>query len=514
MPEPTDYAKRFVKGGTVVFVALVVAGFIGIFMRMFLWRSFGVYDYGLFFLVFELVSFISLFRDLGLNTALAKHIPEFMLKRQFGKVRSSMATVVLIQALVALPITILLFVFSDQVAMAVAGTLNASIIIRILALWFFLMVFYHVFRLAFQGFQDMKTYAIMEVLYILVTFFMVFSLVGIFNFGVEGVAFGFVVSAAILVSSWVAIFRMKYPFIIKDKLRIERPLIKKLLLFAMPLLLSGMGGIVLYHTDTIMIGIFRNPREVALYQTAQPLTFLLSYFTVALCTVLLPMTSELWAKREKKLLNQALHFLVKFSFMFILPAALVFMIFPNIVISSVATPNYLAAALALQILSAMIIVSTLWLILQSLAVGIGQPMITTKTIGAMAGLNFIANLLFIPLFGFEGAATTTFISSLAGLFLIAYFLRKFIRFTLPTTSLLKTIVAGGLMVVFIIGLKSVVVLHPWWLEFFVVIIPSLVFYSLLILAMKAIRKRDVDILKGAVPMPKWMVRIVERIARD
>lgn len=503
------------KGSTVVFLALLIAGLMGLVLRMFLTRSLSVSDYGLFYLVFALISFISLFRDLGLNSALTKYIPEFMLKRQFGKVRSSIAIVVLIQTLVALPITIVLFIFSDQVALAVTGTVNASIVIKFLGLWFFLMVFFHAFRSAFRGFQNMVTYALMEVMYIVVTFLMVFSSVRIFNLGVDGVALGYIASASILVILWLVIFRIKCLRILKEKLRIKKPLIKKMLVFALPILIGGIGGIILAHTDTIMIGIFRNSEEVGLYQAAQPLTFLLSYFAAALGVVLLPMTSELWARRKKKVISQAMHFLVKFSFIFIVPAVFVFMAFPDTVLRAfTGKVEYLAAALTLQILTAAVIASTLFAILHSISVGVGKPIVITKVVGAMACLNFVTNLVLIPLYGIAGAAVATFISGLVGLFLLYYLLRKFVRFTVPISSLSKTIVAGLLTLLFILSLKSIIVLYPWWLEAIVVVPPSLLLYAGLILAMRAIRRQDLELLKGVVPIPKRLVRIMERIVRD
>ena len=36
MPEPRSYARRLVKGSTIVFVALIASGFIAFLLRMFL----------------------------------------------------------------------------------------------------------------------------------------------------------------------------------------------------------------------------------------------------------------------------------------------------------------------------------------------------------------------------------------------------------------------------------------------------------------------------------------------
>jgi len=514
MPEPKDYARRLVKGSSIIFAALVVAGIFGLVLRMFLARSLSVFDYGMFYLIFALVSFLVIFRDLGLNLALTKFIPEFILKKQFGKVKSSIVITILFQMLFALPITLVLFFFSDQISVAIAGTASASIIVKILGIWFFAMIFFHVFRSAFQGLQDPVPYATMEVFYILLTFLLVVFSVRIFHLGVSGVALAYLISVPILLTTWLGITWKRHPQIFKEKVHIEKPIIKKMFRFALPVFIGGIGGIILGHMDTIMIGVFHTPTEVGLYQVAQPITFLILYFPAALGVVLLPITSEIWARREKRLLGQALHPILKFSAMIIIPAVFVLIAFPDVVLRSVFGPSYVLAAMTLQILTAAMIASTLFAILQSIAAGIGKPIIITEVVGAMACLNFIVNLVLIPLYGIVGAAVATFISSLVGLFLLHYLLRKFVRFTAPISSLSKTIVAGLLTLLFILGLKSIIVLYPWWLEAIVVVVPSLLLYTGLILAMRTICRKDLELLRGVVPIPKRLARIIERIVKD
>lgn len=524
MPEPKDYARRFVKSSSIVFGALVAAGVIGLVLRMFLTRSLSVDHYGLFYFIFALVSFLAIFRDLGINSALAKFTPEFIVRKQFGKVKSSMAIAILFQMLFALPITLVLFFFSDQIAVAIAGpkfAASISIVVKILGIRFFAMIFFHVLRFSYRGLQDPVPYAMMEVFYIILTLFLVVFSVSIFNLGVGGVALGYLIAVPILVITWLEIIWKRHPQVLRGKVQIKKPLIKKILRFALPVFAVGIGGIILAYIDTIMIGIFHNLTEVGLYQAARPLTSLVSYFPAALSVVLLPMTSEIWARREEKLLGQAVHSILKFSFMIVIPAVFVFIVFPDVVLSSVFGPSYASAALTLQILTVVVIVTTLHVILSSIAAGIGKPIIITKVVGVMACSNFIGNLILIPAhpeFGWEGgivgAAIATFISSFVGIFVMVYLVQRFVKFTFPTSAFLKTLVGGTVMLFLIFGLKQVIVLHPWWLEAIVTIIPSLLCYVVLILIMGVIRRQDLMLLKETLPLPKKLIKIAERLVRD
>jgi O-antigen/teichoic acid export membrane protein len=289
-------------------------------------------------------------------------------------------------------------------------------------------------------------------------------------------------------------------------------LIKKLFVFALPVFIGGIGGMIIGHTDTLMITVFRTLPEVGFYQVAQPTAHILLMFVGALTAVFFPMVSELWAKRERVLLSGALHFLIKFSFVLITPAALVFIAFPDIIIRLLFGDGYLAGATALQILAGAAIAYTLFVILGSAIGGIGKPIIGAKVVGAMACMNFFGNLLLIPPYGIEGAATATFCSFLFGLALLFYYAKKFIEFTMPALPLFKTLIGGLLTLLLIFGLKSVLVLPPWP-EALAVIIPGLAFYSVWILATRAITKDDLKLIGKIVPTPRWLVKAAGKFVK-
>lgn len=505
MPEPKSYARRLVKGSAIVFVALTITGLVGFVLRIFLARSLSVTEYGLFYAVFTLVSVFVIFHDLGLGSALVKYIPEFEVRRQFREIKSSMAFSLILQAVFAVSIATVIFAFSDQIALAVFNTGSASPIIKILGIMLFWMIFYYLFRAAFQGFQNMLAYALMNLFQILFVFLFAILFVGVLGFGIKGAAFAYLFATLAIAIFGLTLFWGGYPRVIKEKIRITKPLIKKLFLFALPVFVGGLGGLIISYTDTLMITVFRSLPEVGLYQTVQPTARILWYFVASLVAILFPMISELWVRRERKLLGNALHFLTKFAFILIIPAALVFIAFPGIAINLLFGSRYLAGAAALQILAGAAIVYTLYAILVSTMSGIGKPIINTKVVALMACLNLAGNLLLIPTYGIEGAAIATLSAYTLGFVLMFYYARKLIRFTVPASPLLKTLVGGVLTLLLIFGLKSTLVLPPWP-EAFAVVIPSLAFYGIWILATKAVTKDDMVLIARIVPMPKWLVR--------
>ena len=70
-----------------------------------------------------------------------------------------------------------------------------------------------------------------------------------------------------------------------------------------------------------------------------------------------------------------------------------------------------------------------------------------------------------------------------------------------------------LTLLLIFGLKSLLVLPPWP-EAFVVVILGMLFYGVWVLVTKAITKNDLRLIAEIVPMPRWLVRLAGKLARE
>lgn len=480
---------------------------------MFLARSLTVAEYGLFYAVFALISFFILFRDLGLGSALVKYIPEFAVRKQHAEIKSSIASALLVQAAFGFIVSAALFILSDHIALLIFRTLDASLPLRILSTWFFVAILYTLMQVTFQGFQNMPAYASINFFNLLLILLLAVFFVGFLGLGVGGVAFAYLIAAAVVGLFSLTFFIKRYRRVFQEKASVTKPLLKKLLVFALPIFIGGLGGLIIAYTDTIMITIFRTLPEVGFYQAAQPTARVLWYFPTALTVVFFPMISELWVKRERKLIGGALHFLTKFSFILIMPAAFIFIAFPEIVINLLFGPRYLAGAMALQILGVVAIIYAPYVILAYAVSGIGRPVVITKVVSFMACLNLVGNLALIPRYGIEGAAVATLVSHLIGLALLFYYTRKFIRFTVPSLPLLKTAIGGVFTLLLIFSLKSILVLPPWP-EAFAVMIPGLLFYGVWILTTKAITKEDLRLIARIVPMPGWLAKLARRLTGE
>ncbi|MCX6818584.1 MAG: oligosaccharide flippase family protein, partial [Candidatus Aenigmarchaeota archaeon] len=176
MKKMTNYTERVFKGAVTVFLISIVGMFIAYLFRIFLARNLSVEDFGLFYAIIAFTGLLALFRDLGLNSALIKYIPEFLVKKEFEKIKYSIISVTFIQLIIIFILILPFFVFSDQIAVSYFHTISASMPLKILLIAFITSIFIPLFQAMLQGLSKMKMYSIIEplrmsIIYVFTYFF-------------------------------------------------------------------------------------------------------------------------------------------------------------------------------------------------------------------------------------------------------------------------------------------------------------------------------------------------------
>ncbi len=504
------YARRFVKQSTTIFASLIAAALVAFLFRIFLARTLGTEGYGLFYSVLALVLILGTFRDLSIGQSVIKFIPEFIAKNRNEKIKSSIAFYALVQIIFSLSMGILLVALSDWLAVTFFGIPEASLVIKFLSGWFLFHAIFYVFKISFQGFSEMTHLSLLGFLEMLLPF--VFALIIFGTLGSSAANVGLAYFAGFGVLSLVALvlFLRKHTDLLRTKTVISKSLIKELFSFALPVLIGGGAGIMLGQLNILLLMWLRSLPDVGLYQAAYPAANLLMYLPIAVGTVLFPMTSELWTKRKKELIGHAMGSLIKFSFIVITPAALIVISFPDLVIDLLFGPEYLAATVVLQVLVVNAVVGAILVVPERVILGIGRSGTNTIILSVRASLILVFNLILIPLFGAVGVAGATLLSSLGGLLLAIYFARKFIKFKIPFSPILITLIGSTLTLLLVSILKAVIDLSPF-VELFAVVVPSLLFYVVWILFTRALDMHDLLLIKNTVPIPKWLFRVAKKL---
>jgi O-antigen/teichoic acid export membrane protein len=182
---------------------------------------------------------------------------------------------------------------------------------------------------------------------------------------------------------------------------------KDLLKYSYPLLFSGIMGLVMTWTDTLLLGVLDNASTVGVYNAAYPTAQLLTVIAGGFGSLLFPVVSEHYGKGEKKEAIDISSTAIKWIFTSSFPLLLIMVMFATPLLRLLFGETYTSGAPAMAILGSAYF-------LQSLG-NHGETFIKsedkTKIIfynSVVAGiLNIILNLILIPMYGQTGAALAT-----------------------------------------------------------------------------------------------------------
>jgi len=505
-----NYAEHIVKGSTFVFLIAILSNFIGYLIRIFLARSLTPQDYGLVYAALSLFGLLNIFRNMGFSDTLRKKIPEYLVKKNYVKIKSSIILTFIIQFTYMFAIFLLIVVLGPYFSEEIFNSLKGMNVIIFIALSGLLMVIYNILISTFQGLQKIKLYTTLNLFVYLLRFIFIIIFI---PFGVLALPYSYVITAVIISFLSFILFKYQFPNIAQAKIKITRKFSKEIFYFSTPLMIGYIASAVVTNIDTVLLSFFRSLEEVALYQIALPMANILLLVVGSVVIVLMPLISELWTKRKLKTIRIILGLLTKALFLIIIPLALIFITFPENAISMLFGEIYIPASQALQILSVAMIISTMGYIFSSVIIGIGKPFLNTKIAFLVMFANILSNLILIPLFGIKGAAVSMIISNFVGFLLTSIFSIKYTGFTMQWFNMAKIVTGGLLMLAVISIIKTVLIMNPW-IELIISLLSGFFVYTLFIFLTRAITRDELKLLqKLNLPIPEFLIRIGNKLMR-
>lgn len=188
---------------------------------------------------------------------------------------------------------------------------------------------------------------------------------------------------------------------------------RELLRFSLPLVVSAAMVHVFSDLDTLMLGWLGDLAAVGVYGVVYPLAELVTVALAAFRFVFMPIISELEAASADAEIRRVYQVISKWVTMATVPAFLVMLLFPRLVINLTFGAKYNDGALALSVLSVGFIVHAVAGLNTEALVSIGRTRDVMYANVVTAALNLVLNLLLIPRYSFLGAAVATTLSYLA-----------------------------------------------------------------------------------------------------
>ena len=475
----TNYTKRAVRGAGIIFLMSMLASVLAYVTRIVLARNLGPAEYGSFSSVLTFVIFFLFFRDLGFPSAIIKYTSHFAATKEYGKIKSVLATALSVQMLVSIIFVIIFYVLADFLAAVYFKNQETALFLKMFVVYIFGSVFFITSKDLLLGLQKNFLFSLGELLkngiiLVLILFFL--------KQGYQTLA---PVYAYALVC-WI-LFMFFFPFLIASfpfyKYRLDdfSAVSRKVCLFALPVFATAVGGKVIAYIDTLILTYFRSSAEVGIYNAVLPSALLFLYFGTAIGSVTMPLASELIVKHDNLRLIAGIKSLYHYLFAAVIPLMAVAFAFSGFFLEVFFGKEYIVGAGAFQILLLGILVFMLASINHTIFAAFGKPWIVTKIILFAAVINASFNLLLIPKFGIIGAAFSTTLSYILAFALSVWKMRQLLHFKVPLKIWTIQFLLGILLVIMLFEISYLLHMSPWLEVIFSFVLGTIIYVLLLYL---------------------------------
>ncbi len=506
----SDKKSKLASGSIIILLGSIILRLGGFIYRFILSRLLTTTGYGIVGLTLPFQNMFIIGASGGVPPAIAKYVSQYKALDDKDMVHQVSITGMKIMIFMAVIAAIIMYLISEPIAIGIWNKPEALMPLRLVSAIIPFSVIVGSFRGVFQGFYQMKNIFYSKFLEQIFTLILASALVilGWYAAGaVLGTALGFFVS---LIGSYILFKRdVKNTYLNEEFTKIsfheELMLMKEILKFSIPVVISGIAEIFLYDTGTFFIGMFLPALFAGLFTNASAIARIPLILANSVSTSILPATSEADSLNDKNLLRMYMHQSYRYTTVTSLPVSAFIMVYavPMMLIFG---EQYAKGSEALWILVIGMFFFCIYLIACSMCQGLGKPTFPMYSLIIGALVNVVCSYILIPLYDITGAAIATSIATFILMVLTVGELIKLSKIHPPYKDLFKMFIATGVMIF---------VMYPiphTFLGMFVGLILGSLAYIIMILLLKALKEEDVVFIEHFVnrsgPLKKYLTKLV------
>ncbi|MHB8581067.1 MAG: lipopolysaccharide biosynthesis protein [Ignavibacteriaceae bacterium] len=367
-------------------------------------------EFGNYSLLMSVYAIVSVLYQFGLQSAFSKFYIEADSDNNRVKIFSTVINSVMIAGTI---FTAIIIIFSGEISSIILGSHNSSGLVRLTFITLFIDT------VAYFGLHLFKTKEYSKKVVLLSSVSAVSNLlfnvifVYLMKEGVEGIFYAQIISSAILIILMVPSFTQEY------SLHIELDILKMMLIFSVPLIISGLFSSAMDVSDRFLINNFLGKNLVGIYSFSYRIAMVMNVFVISFRTAWIPYALNIFnMDNHKEVFGKTFLKLISAGGLVLLIVTLFTGYLFDLRIFGIAFLNssYLPGLTILP-----------FVLLGYLFNGLASffsiyPLVSNKTYhfpvadGIGFTLNLILNLILIPQFGIVGAAFATTIAFAASAF--------------------------------------------------------------------------------------------------
>ncbi|KGP74673.1 flippase [Pontibacillus yanchengensis] len=407
--------KEIMSGAVYGILIKIFAFLINYLLIWYIAQRYGASQMGIFNLIITFLNIFTILSMLGTGNGSIRYISNYKKQSSNVELIYFVKKILFLGFIGTLSITTLLVFFNVPIAVTFFDGNVSLVYIICFTLPFYVFNRYTTF--IYRGLKKVSTSLMFESVYFRVLVLIILLLLSIVNFGIINyeVAASVIISA-ILVSIVSFIYLYKDSFFSKKTnnyktLNNYSPSSKDILNISLPMMISSATHLMLFWTDTLMLGAFLGPEEVGIYNVALRISLLTSFFLIAINNIIAPKISELYWNSEYQNLKEIIQFSSKILFVSSTPVLVIIILFSGFFLNIFGS-EYTSGKYVLIVLCFSQLINSVTGFNYQLLNMTGSQSLVQKVLIAVLCLNVILNVFLILIFGMIGAAIATSLTSI------------------------------------------------------------------------------------------------------
>ncbi len=421
-----DDVGEVLKGGAVSFIYRIATMLVSYGLMFFIARKLGQEGLGIFNLCLAISGLLVMVGCLGFNTSIVRFVSQYVATGQFSTVTALYKSILKFASILGVILGVGFFVSSHYFANVIFKDPNLTLPFQITGLTVPVIVILTINVEFIRGlkvvqisefFRNLSMQLVALVGTIIASFFVLTAADPLLFY-----ALGAVIS---LVITMIYIMRYLNKTKVANIISQEENTysFKYHFLISLPMILTSFIQLINGKIDTLMLGYFADTGIVGVFTMALKLSVITNFVIGALKTIAMPKMAELFWADKRVQLNNVVQYSTKITFLFAFPVSLVLMIFPEFILGLV-KEEFVIGANTLRIFALTQLINA-WSGMVAVFLNVsGDQLYFTKIVAITTVVNIILNIIFIPLFGMEGAAWATLISTVGWNVLGAIFIYR------------------------------------------------------------------------------------------
>ncbi|PIN77169.1 hypothetical protein COV15_02920 [Candidatus Woesearchaeota archaeon CG10_big_fil_rev_8_21_14_0_10_34_12] len=487
--------KLIAKTSFIVLVGLSLSKIFTYLYRIIVARYFGPEVYGVFSLALIILNLFLAAASLGLSDGILRFVSISRGKKQSKKIEHIIKFSLIASIVSSITASVILFIFSEYISITLLHNPQLISYLKIFSFMIPFSVLSNIFLSSLRAYEKINLYSFLQNILqpgIRLVFLILLIFLGIQS---NPVAYSYVLSAIIFLGMAYFVFKYGLPKIfINSPMRIKerKELSRNLIRYSWPIIFTGVISSFLWWIDSLFIGYFMNVADVGIYNSAIPIVALLAIAPELFMQLFSPMINRAYSKSDFSLIRELTKQVSKWILIINLPAFILMLVFPGILINLLFGQEYIGAEFSLRVLAIGGIISSVFGICSYLLSMLGKSKLILIDLLMVSMLNILLNFLLIPGYGIGGAAIATLVCIIFLMTLLLWQSKIYLN-VLPLRRKMISLIAIGLFISAISLILDKLVNATFFSLILLGMIITIV-YFILLFATKSLDKNDWMIL--------------------